>query len=126
MTKNRCQVCFLNDAVTLFDTEALWKAAAVLNHKFSAEKRKYLTLCTLLSNEPDELVELTDVAFKGLTFGMPLPPFNSPVDYDDDGDNYGDDDHDDHGDDNNGDNDNNVDETTKRRNDETLSAGLGP
>lgn len=79
MTKNRCQVCFLNDAVTLFDTEALWKAAAVLNHKFSAEKRKYLTLCTLLSNEPDELVELTDVALKGLTFGMPLPPFNSPV-----------------------------------------------
>ena len=79
MTKNRCQVCFLNDAVTLFDTEALWKAAAVLNHKFSAEKRKYLTLCTLLSNEPDELVELTDVAFKGLTFGMPLPPLNSPV-----------------------------------------------
>ena len=77
--KNRCQVCFLNDAVTLFDTEALWKAAAVLNHKFSAEKRKYLTLCTLLSNEPDELVELTDVALKGLTFGMPLPPFNSPV-----------------------------------------------
>ena len=79
MTKNRCQVCFLNDAVTLFDTEALWKAAAVLNHEFSAEKRKYLTLCTLLSNQPDELVELTDVAFKGLTFGMPLPPFNSPV-----------------------------------------------
>ena len=79
MTKNRCQVCFLDDAVTLFDTEALWKAAAVLNHKFSAEKRKYLTLCTLLSNEPDELVELTDVALKGLTFGMPLPPFNSPV-----------------------------------------------
>ena len=79
MTKNRCQVCFLNDAVTLFDTEALWKAAAVLNHKFSAEKRKYLTLCTLLSYEPDELVELTDVALKGLTFGMPLPPFNSPV-----------------------------------------------
>ena len=79
MTKNRCQVYFLNDAVTLFDTEALWKAAAVLNHKFSAEKRKYLTLCTLLSNEPDELVELTDVALKGLTFGMPLPPFNSPV-----------------------------------------------
>ena len=79
MTKNRCQVCFLNNAVKLFDTEALWKAAAVLNHKFSAEKRKYLTLCTLLSNEPDELVELTDVALKGLTFGMPLPPFNSPV-----------------------------------------------
>ena len=79
MMKNRCQVCFLNDAVTLFDTEAIWKAAVVLNHKFSAEKRKYLTLCTLLSNEPDELVELTDVALKGLTFGMPLPPFNSPV-----------------------------------------------
>ena len=78
MMKNRYQVCFLNDAVKLFDTEALWKAAAVLNHKFSAEKRKYLTLCTMLSSEPDELVELTDVALKGLTFGMPLPPFNSP------------------------------------------------
>ena len=32
----------------------------------------------MLSNDPDEIVELTDVALKGLTFGMPLPPFSSP------------------------------------------------
>ena len=32
----------------------------------------------MLSNEPDEIVELTDAALEKLTFGLPLPPFNSP------------------------------------------------
>lgn len=32
----------------------------------------------MLSNDPDQVVELTDVALKGLTFGMLLPPFSSP------------------------------------------------
>ena len=75
---HRCDLCILSDAVNLFDTQAMREAAAELSHRLSAEKRKYLTLCTMLSNEPDELVELTDEALERLTFGMPLPPFNSP------------------------------------------------
>ncbi|MDA8768256.1 hypothetical protein N9N20_08890 [Planktomarina temperata] len=74
----RCDLCILQDALTLFDNHAVWSSAAILNHKFSPKKRKYLTLCTMLSNDPDEIGELTDVALKGLTFGMPLPPFSSP------------------------------------------------
>ena len=42
------------------------------------DQRKDLTLCTMLSNEPDELVELTDAAFEKLTFGKPLPYFQQP------------------------------------------------
>ena len=75
---HRCNICILSDAVNLFETQAMREAAAELRHRLSAEKRKYLTLCTMLSNEPDEIVELTDAALKRLTFGMPLPPFNSP------------------------------------------------
>jgi hypothetical protein len=74
----RCSICILGDELNLFDTQAMREAAAVLRHRLSAEKRKYLTLCTMLSNEPDELVELTDEALEKLTFGMPLPHFNSP------------------------------------------------
>ena len=32
----------------------------------------------MLSNEPDELVVLTNEALERHTFGMPLPNFNSP------------------------------------------------
>ena len=74
----RRSICMLSDAVNLFDTQAMREAAAELSHKLSPEKRKNLTLCTLLSNEPDEIVKLTDAALEKLTFGMPLPPFNSP------------------------------------------------
>jgi hypothetical protein len=73
-----CDLCILHDALTLFDNQAVWSSAVILNHKFSPKKRKYLTLCTMLSNDPDQVVELTDVALKGLTFGMLLPPFSSP------------------------------------------------
>ena len=75
---HRCDLCILSYAVNLFDTQAMREAAAELSHRLSAEKRKYLTLCTMLSNEPDELVELTDEALEKLTFGMLLPPLNSP------------------------------------------------
>lgn len=74
----RCDLCILKDALNLFSTYSALVSAAVLSYKLSPEKRKYLTLCTMLSNEPDELVELTDEALERLTFGMPLPPFNSP------------------------------------------------
>ena len=75
---HRCDLCILNDALNLFSIYFALVSTAVLSQKFSPEKRKYLTLCTMLSNEPDELVELTDQALEKLTFGMLLPPFNSP------------------------------------------------
>ena len=75
---HRCDLCILKDALNLLSTYLALVSAAVLRHRLSAEKRKYLTLYTMLSNEPDEIVELTDAALEKLTFGMPLPPFNSP------------------------------------------------
>lgn len=78
--RRRCELCILRDALTLFDTQAIWTSAAVLNCKFSPEKLRYLTLCTMLANEPDDIIELTDVALKGLSVGMPLPPFSGPMD----------------------------------------------
>ena len=77
--RRHCELCVLQNALTLFNTEAVWTSAAVLNCKFSPEKRKYLTLCTMLANEPDDIIALTDAALKGLSFGEPLPPFSSPM-----------------------------------------------
>ena len=75
---HRCDLCILKDALNLLSTYFALVSAAVFSQKFSPAKRKYLTLCTMLSNEPDEIVKLTDEALERLTFGMPLPPFNSP------------------------------------------------
>ena len=75
---HRCDLCILKDALNLLSTYLALVSAAVLSQKFSPEKRKYLTLYTMLSNEPDELLELTDEALERLAFGMLLPPFNSP------------------------------------------------
>ena len=77
--RRHCELCVLQNALNLFNTEAVWTSAAVLNCKFSPEKRKYLTLCTMLANEADDIIELTDAALKGLSFGVPLPPFSSPM-----------------------------------------------
>ena len=76
----RFDICILKDALNLSDLYAAWASAAALNHKLSPENRKYLTFCTLLANEPDEIVELTDVALERLTHGMPLPIFDNPKD----------------------------------------------
>ena len=75
--ENRCKMCILRNAVELCDEYALWASAAILRKKFNTQKRKFLTLCTMLSNEPDEIIELTEVALNELTFGPPLPPFSS-------------------------------------------------
>jgi hypothetical protein len=77
--EKRCKIRVLCHALNLLDDHAAWTSSAVLMKTLSAESRKYLTLCTMLSNEPDELVELTEVALRKLTIGMPLPPFSSPM-----------------------------------------------
>ena len=78
--KKRCEICILHDALSLFDTYAAWASSAIINHRLSPDKRKYLALCALLANEPDEVVEVAEVALHFLTFGMPSPPFSSPID----------------------------------------------
>ena len=78
--KKRCEICILHDALSLFGTYAAWASSAIINHRLSPDKRKYLALCALLANQPDEVVEVADAALNALTFGMPLQPFSSPID----------------------------------------------
>ena len=78
--KKRCEICVLHDALSLFDAYAAWASSAIINHRLCPDKRKYLALCALLANEPDEVVEVADAALNALTFGMPSPPFSSPID----------------------------------------------
>ena len=78
--KKQCEIGILHDALSLFDTYAAWASSAIINHRLCPDKRRYLALCALLANEPDEVVEVADAALNALTFGMPLPPFSSPID----------------------------------------------
>ena len=78
--KKRCEICILHDALSIFDAYAAWASSAIINHRLCPDKRKYLALCALLANEPDEVVEVAEVALHLLTFGMPSPPFSSPID----------------------------------------------
>ena len=56
--KKRCEICVLHDALSLFDAYAAWASSAIINHRLCPNKRKYLALCPLLANEPDEVVEV--------------------------------------------------------------------
>ena len=60
--KKRCEICILHDALSLFDAYAAWASSAIINHRLCPDKRKYLALCALLANEPDEVVEVAEVA----------------------------------------------------------------
>ena len=78
--KKKCGIFILHDALSLFDAYAAWASAAIFNHRLCPDKRKYLALCALLASEPDAVLEVAEVALHLLTFGMPSPPFSSPID----------------------------------------------
>lgn len=78
--KKPCYIRILKNVIKFYDAPSLWYAAELLRRKLSPEKRKHLTLCTMLSNDSEELVELTDIALNAMKLGMPLPPFFSAAD----------------------------------------------
>ena len=56
--KKQCEIFILHVALSLFDAYAALASAASINHRLYPDKRKYLALCPLLANEPDEVVEV--------------------------------------------------------------------
>ncbi len=78
--KKQCEICILHNALSLFDAYAAWASSAIINHRLCPDKRKYLALCALLANAPDEVVKLAKIVLHLLTFGIPSPPFSSPID----------------------------------------------
>ena len=71
-------ICFLNHALQLRNEYALWTASALLRHRLTPRKRKFLTATCLASNNAEELTPIIDYAYERLTFGSPDVPFASP------------------------------------------------
>ena len=71
-------VSFLNHALQLRNSYALWAASALLRERLSASKREFLTATTMIANNADELTSLVDFAYSKLKFGSPDVPFASP------------------------------------------------
>ena len=75
--KQTCKLCFLKNSLCLYNTYGVWAAATLLRVKFNNDERKYITLCSILSCEPDEIAQLTDAAYNLLCAGTPLAPSGS-------------------------------------------------
>ena len=71
-------VCFLNHALQLRNEYAMWSASALLRHRLTPRKRKFLTATCLVSNNAEELTPIIDYAYERLTFGSPDIPFAAP------------------------------------------------
>ena len=56
----------------------MWSASALLHHRLTPTKRKFLTATFLVSNNAEELTLIIDYAYEKLTFGSPDVPFASP------------------------------------------------
>ena len=71
-------ISFLNHALQLRNEYALWAASALLRHRLTPRKRKFLTATCLVSNNAEELTPVIDYAYDRLNFGSPDVPFAAP------------------------------------------------
>ena len=71
-------ICFLNHALQLRNEYALWASSALLRHRLTPRKRKFLTATCLVSNNAEELTPVIDYAYDRLNFGSPDVPFAAP------------------------------------------------
>jgi len=75
-----CRFCFLEKSITLFDLATAWKTSVIIRKRLPEADRQFLTICILLANDPEQIVEIADAALAGLMTGPPLPLFATPLD----------------------------------------------
>ena len=75
-----CRFCFLEKSITLFDLATAWKTSVIIREGMSAADRQFLTICILLANDPEQIVEIADAVLEGLMAGPPLPLFATAID----------------------------------------------
>lgn len=71
---------FIEQGIVLQNDYALWTCSHIMNVKMTERERVFLTLMSLLSNEPDEIVIIADKALEMMKFGLPLPVYATPKD----------------------------------------------
>ena len=74
-----CRFCFLEKSITLFDLTTAWKTSVIIRKRLPEADRQFLTICILLANDPEQIVEIADAALAGLMTGPPLPLFATPI-----------------------------------------------
>ena len=77
---NCCRFCFLEKSITLFDLATAWKTSVIIRKRMSEADRQFLTICILLANDPEQIVEITDTVLERLIAGPPPPLFATPID----------------------------------------------
>ena len=77
---NCCRFCFLEKSISLFDLATAWKTSVIIRKRLPEADRQFLTICILLANDPEQIVEIADAVLEGLMSGPPLPLFATPID----------------------------------------------
>ena len=74
------RLSFIEQGLVLQNDYALWTCSHIMNVKMTERERVFLTLMSLLSNEPDEIVIIAEKALEMMKFGLPLPVYATPKD----------------------------------------------